>query len=60
MTKKAEKEKYEFTNLEVVKISPIEIEEGNTPRMLHVYARIPLNDGGCGADGGNDGGPPFC
>jgi hypothetical protein len=54
------KEKYIFNDLEVLEFSEKE-ESEDSPLLLKAYARIAaLTDGGCGSDGGGDGGPPYC
>lgn len=55
------KKKYEFVDIEVIELDQAAYDQDEeSSLLLRAYARIPLNDGGCGADGGSDGGPPYC
>jgi hypothetical protein len=55
------KEKYIFKDLEVLEFSEVLEESEDSSLLLRAYARIPpVDDGGCGSDGGTDGGPPYC
>lgn len=54
------KKEYVYSPLEELELVATKYEEDETAELLSAYARIPMSDGGCGADGGGDGGPPFC
>lgn len=56
------KKRYEFTEIEIVDLDDLALEEEEeSSLLLRAYAVIPRStDGGCGADGGSDGGPPYC
>ena len=58
MSKK--KKEYVYIPIEELELTPAKFEEDESAELLSAYARIPLNDGGCGSDGGGDGGPPYC
>lgn len=55
------KKEYEFKEIEVIELEVTDSsDEEESSLLLRAYARIPVTDGGCGADGGSDGGPPYC
>lgn len=55
------KKKYSYTPIEELELESAQYEEDESAELLSAYARIPMTDGGCGADGGaGDGGPPYC
>ncbi len=54
---------YEFKDLEILNFEQeVEKEDEKSQLLLRAFARIPavIDDGGCGSDGGGDGGPPYC
>ena len=67
MKKKKSKLPYHFSGIETVDIEMLmedELAEDDahkpSPQIISYAFIPPVGDGGCGSDGGSDGGPPFC